>query len=152
MKTPWNPSKKATARVLDPLPEPTICRLCGGPVEIRSHREVYGRNYSTWPWLFVCTLCAARVGMHPFTCIPLGTLADDTTRKARQQAKVFFESLWDAEKPQMSRTEAYAWLATKLGLTLAECHFGMFDVPMCDRAQAECEQYIAETTTNRKGP
>lgn len=151
MKTPWNPSRKATARVRDPLPIPDFCNRCQHIVEIRTHREVYGRSYGEWPWIYVCPRCGARVGMHPFTAIPLGTLADEVTREARKGAKVVFETLWRPEGAPMTRSEAYAWLATQLGITLAECHFGMFEVPSCERALLVCMEYRANQP-NRKGP
>ena len=33
-----------------------------------------------------------------------------------------------------ARSQAYAWLASKMGLTEAQCHFGQFDEPQCDAA------------------
>ncbi|MBI6550691.1 zinc-finger-containing protein, partial [Xenorhabdus lircayensis] len=80
--TPCNPNPKAIQRVNDPLTIPTKCRYCCGHVTIAHHTEVFRRilNNSRWPWLYVCNSCDARVGMHPGTDIPLGTLADRPTR------------------------------------------------------------------------
>lgn len=135
-KTPWNPSQKATARVRDPYPAPCECRYCGGVVEIRHHDVIYGRAYGEWPWMYVCVSCGARVGMHPFTNIPTGTIADEVTREARKNCKPSFERLW--KKGGMTRSDAYAWLADKLGLTTAQCHWGLFDVQTCKRARDLC--------------
>jgi hypothetical protein len=132
-KTPWNPSVRATARVLNPLPAPTECPHCGGPVEVMHHDRLYGREYGNWPWAYACTKygCGAYVGMHPFTNIPLGTLATKAIRDARNRCKLPFLKLTE----KMRRTEAYQALADKLGIPFEQCHFGWFDVEMCERAR-----------------
>lgn len=135
-KTPWNPSRRAIARVRNPLPEPTACQYCGGKVEIVRNSAIYGRDYGEWPWAYRCTCCHSYVGMHPFTAIPLGTLANAATREARKKAKAAFNPLWQGKC--MSRTEAYQWLASALGIAnVEECHIGWFDVAMCERVVIE---------------
>lgn len=129
--TPWNPSRRAVARVKNPLPAPIDCRLCGGEVEIVNNSEIYGRSYGDWPWAYRCRNCGAYVGMHPYTAIPLGTLADGATRDARRRAKDVFNPLW--QQGSMTRTEAYTWLASHLGVAVAACHIGWFDVEMCEQ-------------------
>lgn len=76
------------------------------------------------------------VGMHPFTAIPLGTLATKPMREARKQAKALFEPLWRDPGATMTRKEAYAWLAQIMGLEPADAHFGMFSIEQCDRFMA----------------
>ncbi|ELY5939596.1 hypothetical protein SNN83_002694 [Cronobacter malonaticus] len=139
IKTPWNPSRKATARVKNPLPAPVVCRFCGENVRVATHVEVYGRDYSDWPYVYLCDGCGAYVGMHPFTAIPLGSLADKKTRDARKQCKPSFEALW--RNGGMTRSEAYGWLARQLGIPVSECHFGWFDTEMCQRAKQICVSY-----------
>ena len=139
VKTPWNPSKKAIARVKDPLPIPTICRYCNGDVRIVGHAAIYnGRTYGEWPWVYRCECCGARVGMHPYTNLPLGTLADDKLREVRNICKKPFEQLWQGAGI-MGRTEAYRWLAEQLGKSVAQCHFGLFEADECERARTVCE-------------
>lgn len=132
---PFTVSRSATARVKNPLPAPTTCPNCGGTdIKIAHHDEIYGRAFSDWPWAYKCTGCGASVGMHPHTKIPLGTLATESLRKARKRAKAPFEQLW---RPDVrKRSEAYAALAKHLGIPVAECHFGWFDIIQCDKAQA----------------
>lgn len=142
-KTPWNPSRRATARVKDPLPAPTVCPHCAGAVQIVHHDDLYGRAYGEWPWVYQCGICKAYVGMHPFTNIPLGTLAGDELRKARQQCKQPFEVLWQSKK--LTRDVAYQQLATHLGLTAAECHFGLFNIDQCRRAKKWAVAILRET-------
>jgi hypothetical protein len=55
-------------------------------------------------------------------------------REARKRAKAVFNPLWQSGR--MSRTDAYAWLADQLGVAVAECHIGWFDVAQCDRVLA----------------
>lgn len=129
--TPWEPSRRATARVPDPLPAPERCQHCGGPVALVRNSVIYGRDYGEWPWAFHCAPCDAYVGLHPFTGIPLGTLATRPIREARQKAKAAFNPLW--QTGEMSRSDAYAWASRVLDLPPAATHIGMFDVAACDR-------------------
>lgn len=140
--TPANPSRTATARVTTPLPAPTECPHCAGPVVLTTEQAIYGTTYSEWPWLYACTCCDARVGLHPFTAIPLGTLADKATRDARMAAKRGFECIW--KHKHMSRTQAYEWLAYGMGLAVAECHFGMFNVAQCERAAEMVREFYRQ--------
>lgn len=134
--TPFEPSKTAMAKFSDALPVPTVCHYCRGEVVIVHHRDVYdGRSFGNWPWMYRCQKCLARVGIHPRTNIPLGTLADEATRNARKYGKVPFQALWDGPKASMSRETAYAWLASALGIDPKVCHFAMFDAAMCNRAR-----------------
>ncbi|WP_342656814.1 hypothetical protein GKC68_10495 [Pantoea sp. RSPAM1] len=139
-KTPLNPSRKAVGRVKNPLPIPVNCRFCNAEVRIATHQEVYGRDYSDWPYVYLCIDCGAYVGMHPFTDVPLGTLADFDTRQARKRCKKPFEKIW--RSGLMSRTEAYHWLARELNINVSACHFGWFDVEQCESAKRICEKLM----------
>lgn len=132
--TPWNPSRRAVARVTDPLPAPTLCHYCGSGVELVNNSAIYGTEYGGWPWAFLCVnkACRAYVGLHPFTGIPLGTLADAETRRARHLCKAVFNPMWQSGR--VTRRQAYEWLAAALGLSVAECHIGWFDAAQCRRA------------------
>lgn len=134
-KTPWNPSRRAVARVKNPLPAPTICPNCSSAVELVSNRVIYGREFGEWPWAYRCVddVCDSHVGLHPFTGIPLGTLANAATRAARMRAKAAFNPLWH-DGGQLTRSAAYAWLARQLGIVdVTTCHIGWFDIATCDR-------------------
>ncbi|MDE1484376.1 zinc-finger-containing protein [Xenorhabdus bovienii] len=139
--TPWNPNPKAIQRVNDPLPVPTQCRHCCGHVKIAHHTEVFGktRHNDKWPWFYVCWSCDARVGMHPDTNIPLGYLADEPTRRARRDGKEEFEEM--RKRGNFERTEAYRWLAWRLGISFRKCHFGWFDTDMCNKAANICRGF-----------
>lgn len=134
-KTPWHPSVRATERVPDPMPVPTVCSCCGAhAIEIRHHTQIYhGHEFGEWPWAYVCSACGAMVGMHPFTSIPLGTLADGPLRRLRKACKQPFNLLWVHKR--MTRDEAYAALAKHLGIPAAQCHFGLLDDATCRAAR-----------------
>ncbi|WP_405424112.1 zinc-finger-containing protein [Pantoea stewartii] len=141
-KTPQNPCRKATARVKNPLPVPDSCQFCKAQVRIATHQEVYGKDFSDWPYLYLCGNCGAYVGMHPLTNIPLGTLADRATREARKKCKKPFEIIW--RSGLMSRTEAYHWLAREMDINVSACHFGWFDIGQCEEAYRACKKLLED--------
>ena len=86
-------------------------------------------------WL--CRPCWAYVGCHPGTEVPLGTLADAATRKARSRAHAAFDPLWKSGAFGLSRAQAYAWLREVMGLTKETGHIAMMDAEQCDRLGRE---------------
>ena len=92
---------------------------------------------------WVCTHCKAWVGCHPRTTTPLGRLANAELRKAKMAAHEAFDPLW--RSGELSRSEAYAWLARTLGVSPANCHIGMFDVDGCNAVIAAVAErrYVA---------
>ena len=132
---------RGTERIKDPLPAPTECRFCAGPVQLVDNKAIYGRNYG-WPKTYLCDDCGAFVGCHPNTEIPLGTLADDATREARKRAHSAFDHIW--RDKHLSRDEAYLWLAGKLGIERRECHIGMFEVERCNAASIHARGFLKE--------
>lgn len=131
-KTPWDPSAQHVARVKNKFPAPHECPYCKSTVRIANHREIYGRPYGDWPWAYLCTGCDASVGMHPYTAIPLGTLANEALRNARNRSKASFDRLWRPSTKK--RTAAYQALAAHLGVEVDQCHFGLFDPATCEKA------------------
>lgn len=135
-------SRRALLRVKDPIAIPTACRYCDSSVELVENSAIYnGRTFGDWPYAYLCDCCGAYVGLHPDTDLPLGTLADKRTRDARNATKKTFEAIW--RDRHMSRTQAYAWLAGKLGISVAECHFGLFEPDQCRAAEAFAQEYLA---------
>jgi len=132
-------SRRALKRVANPLPAPTDCRYCGECVGLVENSEIYrGRSYGEWPYAYLCSGCRAYVGLHPQTDIPLGTLADDSLRKARNASKAEFHSLKDDRG--YSRNQAYAWLAKEMGIEVDVCHFGWFEHQDCALALDICRR------------
>jgi hypothetical protein len=141
VRTPLNPSKRAILRVTNPLPVPDTCPYCGKRVNLVNNAEIYGCAYGEWPWAYACEDrrgCNSYVGLHPFTHIPVGTLADAPTRKARQKAKSVFNPIWQGGK--MTRKQAYATLAKAMGIPVDSCHMGWFSVADCERVFIICTQ------------
>lgn len=132
-RTPWHPDPRAEQRVRDALPAPTHCRFCAAEFRIMHHDTVYGRAYGDWPWCYACTACDARVGLHPGTAIPLGTLADGATRAARRRAKAPFQAY--VAQCGGKRHKAYAELARRMHIPVRECHFGWFSEAQCGQAE-----------------
>ena len=138
-------SPLAVSRVKDPLPKPETCPCCGGQVELVPNEQIYGRPYGDWPYAYACVDCDAYVGVHPETLIPLGTLADSTLRNQRRLAKAAFEPIWRQKgSHRMPRSQAYIWLALRMGIPTSECHFAWFDAERCMIAQHICEDYMKE--------
>lgn len=126
---------EALARVKDFLKPPEICPCCGGAVELVSN-EVFYKRVLGWPLTYRCMDCDARVGCHPGTDLPLGTLADEVTRRARRAAHAAFDPLWQ-RKGKKARSRAYQALANALGLPQA--HISWMDAQECAKVVQICE-------------
>lgn len=99
-----------------------------------------------------CAPCDAHVGCHAYNrrhsrtgTEPLGRLANRELRAAKMRAHAAFDPLW--REGEMTRDEAYSWLARRLGLKPSNCHIGMFDVAMCDRVVAACTASLVVPAT-----
>lgn len=140
-------SRVSLRRIKDPLPVPTHCPFCNGPVALDSNDAIYrGRRYGDWPYVYMCEgHCDAYVGLHPNTDIPLGTLADRATREARKEAKaLFFSWMHVVGYKNKDRDVAYYKLATLMEIEVAVCHFAMFDIERCNLAMAHLGNLLAE--------
>lgn len=133
-------SRRRLRKVLNPIPAPTECRYCGGPVGLYNNSVLYRKPFGTWPYMYLCVPCDAYVGLHPGTDIPLGTLANKALRDASKEHKATFYEL--VEVLGLDRTEAYATLADKMKIDRAECHFGWFDIEQCEQAGAICREAL----------
>lgn len=127
-------SRKALRRVKDRMDIPCTCRYCGGPVELVNNDHIYGRSFGEWPYMYLCTPCDAYVGVHKYTDLPLGTIANLELRGWRKAAKKPFAMFVD--RLGRDRTLAYTVLATRMGIPKEACHFGMFEVEECREAMA----------------
>lgn len=117
---------------IDIIPIPTTCRYCGNGVVFTSNAEIYGREYGNGK-CYLCRNCKAFVGVHTGTIIPLGTLANDALRKARNKAHNEFDKLWKQPTRIMKRLDAYKWLSKKMGLKLEETHIALFEIEQCEK-------------------
>ena len=117
---------------INKIPIPTKCRYCGHEVILTSNAEIYGKEYGNGK-CYLCRNCRAFVGIHTGTTIPLGTLANDELRKARNEAHKLFDKLWKSPTRIMTRYEAYKWLANKMNLKIEETHIALFEIKQCNK-------------------
>lgn len=114
---------------------PEICNLCGGKVIYTSNKNIYGREYGSGK-CYLCTKCGAYVGTHEQRPKDsLGILANAKMRYAKKRCHGLFDMHWrDKERSRTYRTALYAWLADKMGIDAADCHFGHFTLEQLDEA------------------
>lgn len=114
-----------------------LCPYCASKPELVGGDVVYPHRHDLYAkWFYLCRPCDAYVGCHPGTTKPLGRLANAELRKAKNAAHAAFDPLWKDGKRK--RKEAYAWLATQIGVAGKNCHIGMFDVETCRRVVEVC--------------
>lgn len=106
-----------------------LCFECGSPMVLRMNRKFKGHGLfygcQNWP------SCKGIHSAHP-DGTPMGKPADSRTRKARHEVHLAFDPIW--RRRYKTRNGAYALLRRELGLTKDECHIGLFDLAMCERA------------------
>lgn len=108
------------------------CPYCGEEAELTTGHKVYPhRSDLAHLKVWACFPCDAWVGTHKNSPEhkPLGRLANGELRRAKMSAHAAFDPWWKSGK--MSRHEAYAMLAEKMGLPKEKAHIGMFDVEQC---------------------
>ena len=114
-----------------------ICPYCGKPAVMATGDEVYSQRLDLDEKRFWCCWpCDARVGCHPGTRNPLGTLANAPLRRLRNQVHALFDPFWKRARKQRGkeRRAAYARLANDLGIPSSECHVAHFDADRCEKA------------------
>ena len=117
--------------------ETVVCDYCNQPAEIVTGQLVYPhRPDLNDKYFHFCNDCDAWVGCHS-DGRPLGRLANQELRRAKQRAHAAFDPKWKTK--QMKRSHAYSWLAESLGIDGKDCHIGMFDVDMCERVIELCK-------------
>jgi hypothetical protein len=116
-----------------------LCPYCSQPAQLVTGAVIYPHRPDLYHKQFWhCAKDDAYVGCHGSTSNPLGRLANAELRSAKKMAHAAFDPLW--REGHMTRSEAYAWLARELGISLEECHIGMFDVETCQRVIAACPE------------
>lgn len=107
--------------------DPPICPYCGCSSIFQDRHPK--TSHPAW----VCTNypeCDAYVGCHPGGK-PLGTLADKTLRRWRNNAHAVFDPIW--KQKTLSRSQAYKWLSDKLKINRSDCHIGHFSIEQCQQ-------------------
>lgn len=138
--------REAEGRAVQPLAErhsdrQVLCNFCGRHAELHGGLAVYPdrqdlRDRQFW----VCWACDAWVGCRRGTDEPYGELADEELRYARIAAHKAFDPVW--QNGLVSKREAYAWLASELGIAPADCQLGLLSLSDCLRVrEAVCKRY-----------
>ena len=123
--------------------KPVICPYCECFAEIQLGKKVYPhRPDLAGKRFWMCEPCGAYVGCHPNSARPLGRLANAELRAAKMRAHSIFDPLW--RNGSRNRTEAYQWLAGKLGIKVKHCHIGMFDIETCRKVIDVCHEEMQE--------
>lgn len=121
-----------------------VCPYCDGATEyVDSAVVYYGKSYGM---IYLCKPCNAWVGVHKGTDTALGRLANNELRKWKKEAHRYFDGLWKKKMTQgftkqESRTAAYIWLSSKMGIEPEYTHIGMFDVTQCKQVVEICRPF-----------
>lgn len=107
------------------------CPYCGKKALLVDSSEVYKQSYG---FIWLCRPCDAYTGVHRSSpkYKPLGTLAKKGLRLLRSRVHKEFDPLWNTGT--MSRSKAYALLATLMDLSINRCHIAMFSEEKCQLA------------------
>jgi len=108
-----------------------VCPYCGEEskqvtgITLYPHLEQFAEKI-----FYHCKPCDSRVGCHPGTDKPLGTLANNDLRLRRNYAHKHFDRLWK-EGYMKSRIHSYLWLAIAMDIPPKFCHIGHFNEEQC---------------------
>ena len=124
------------------------CPYCGRAAVLVGGLVIYAfRQDLRHKRFWYCGPCGAWVGCHPAAdaegrggvgdgTVPLGRLANAELRALKRQAHAVFDPLW--RSGHMKRKNAYAWLASQLGIESADCHIGWMNATDCQRVIDIC--------------
>ena len=127
----------------DEIKNGKVCPYCHNKTEYIDSIEVYGNK--SYGMIYICRPCSAYVGVHKGTDNALGRLANADLRKAKMEAHHWFDQIARTDtgvinevwpvfiKKTSNRSKSYLWLSKYLGISVDDCHIGMFDVDMCMR-------------------
>ena len=115
---------------------------------IVNNEQIYKmQRGNVWAWSYVCPFCQKHCGIHPYTDLPLGVIADAATRYCRKKAKIVFNKLWQQDYRNISqriltRDKAYELLASALNISENDWHFGMFDKEQSEKSYRSCKNLL----------
>jgi hypothetical protein len=138
------------------------CPYCGEYATLQSSDKIYRGTY--FGMAYICKnfpVCDSYVGVHKGTTTPLGRLANSELRMWKKKAHNIFDPLWKIKferekikkskyKKSWARGSAYKWLAKQLGISVEECHIGMFDIDTCKKVVQICSVVMNKINEKRK--
>lgn len=135
----------AAARKYEKVLSGEICYYCHNQTKKVDISEVYGPNY-TGSYVYQCKKCEAHVGTHKSDTSSLGFVAKKDLRELRKKVHYHFDKLWKLAVKKggdrsSSRSNAYKWLSSAMGIKLDYMHIGMLNVDQCKRAIEIIEPY-----------
>jgi hypothetical protein len=104
------------------------CPFCKKEALWCENKAIYGRNYGASYMCYWCKNCDAYVSCHNNSKTPMGTMANNETRKWRMKAHEHIDSVW--KNGEKSRKKVYKQLAHQFG---KEIHIGSADIEMCKK-------------------
>lgn len=108
-----------------------LCPYCNDLTKRIKGSEIYGEDT---PWadldFMLCRPCWAYTGVHQKSGIALGSVANALLRDKRRAAHQVFDRLY--QEADLTRTQAYLWLAKQLDLNRKLTHIGIFGEETCD--------------------
>ena len=129
--------------------KPQRCPFCRSSVSLIDSAKIFGCSYG---FIYLCDSypkCDAKVGCHPGSIKPLGTLADRELRRWRSLVHRKFDPLWKSGVFS-SRQIAYKWLSKAMKLPLERTHVAMFDIRQCQRAITLIEVFVNRRNVKTK--
>lgn len=122
-----------------------VCVECGGMGKATTGAILFPANKALDTRVFFVCPCGAWCGSHEGTALPRGRPGNALTRQMRALAHEAFDPIWRRRLGKRrdkyradARARAYRWLAGELGLSIDDCHIGLFDAAMCERVIQVC--------------
>lgn len=116
----------------------TLCLECGKHAAPVTGERVYPHRPDLHHKRFYLCDCGAYVGAHRDNGTPLGHPVGAEGRKARMAAHEAFDPLW--RSGGMKRSDAYKWLAEKLGTSPAKTHISWMTADQAKRVADLCRE------------
>ena len=124
---------------LDSKGQKVTCQYCGNEARLVEEKEVYGKTRGFGPvWFCNCVPGNAYVGCHKGTTKPLGELASPKLRYWRMRAHKAFDPIHSKTRGEMTRTQAYDWMSSRLNIPAEKCHIAMMDEETCQAVERLC--------------
>ncbi len=98
------------------------CRYCGGDIEYKDTKVIYGKSYGK---TYICSnfpKCDTYGGYK-------GHISNKETRDLRKKCHFYFDKLW--RSGEFKREYMYRHLQKKMGMTSKQAHIGKFNRGQC---------------------
>lgn len=123
------------------------CPYCNSKVEYKDSSIIYSKSYGM---IYICSnypSCDAYVGVHKGTSIALGRLANDSLRKLKKEAHLYFDTMWKhklTKGDHRARIKAYKWLSEEMNIERNKTHIGYFDEEQCRKVINLCKPWYCK--------